>query len=299
MSQSSRVPWKVSLHGGHSGQYCGHAQPCTLREVLDAAVAAGYHTFGVTEHAPRCQARFLYPEELELGWTEKTLADHFAAYAREVQALQEQYRERLAILRGFEIEVVPAGEYVKLMRRLRDTYRFQYIVGSVHYVDEILIDGALADFNRAVTHCGGLEAMAVRYYHAVAEMVDEMEPAVVAHLDLVRKNAPDEASVDSPAIRKAAGRALEAVAAHGAILDVNTAGYRKGLGRPYPAPWILQRARDMKIGVSFGDDSHGPADVGAGIEAARQYLLDNGIREITYLAQAGGRLVQETAPLEN
>jgi len=44
-------PWRVSLHGGHSGEYCDHAE-ATLREMLEAAVQYGYQTFGVSEHAP-------------------------------------------------------------------------------------------------------------------------------------------------------------------------------------------------------------------------------------------------------
>ncbi len=52
----------VSLHGGHSGEFCDHAEG-SLREILDAAIDAGYHTFGVSEHAPRCEDRFTYPNE--------------------------------------------------------------------------------------------------------------------------------------------------------------------------------------------------------------------------------------------
>ncbi|HEX6202492.1 MAG TPA: histidinol phosphatase, partial [Thermoanaerobaculia bacterium] len=52
-------PWRVSLHGGHSGEFCDHATG-TLAEVLEAAVAAGYAIFGVSEHAPRSDPRFLY-----------------------------------------------------------------------------------------------------------------------------------------------------------------------------------------------------------------------------------------------
>jgi histidinol-phosphatase (PHP family) len=60
--------WKVSLHGGHSGEFCEHATS-TLREVLEAAVAFGYHTFGVSEHVPRSQDRFLYRTEREKDYT--------------------------------------------------------------------------------------------------------------------------------------------------------------------------------------------------------------------------------------
>jgi len=58
--------WKASLHGGHSGEFCDHAGG-TLREMVEAAVAFGYRTFGVSEHAPRYEPRFLYAEERALG----------------------------------------------------------------------------------------------------------------------------------------------------------------------------------------------------------------------------------------
>ena len=53
----------------------------------------------------------------------------------------------------------------------------------------------------------------------------------------------------------------------------------------------------MGIGVCFGDDSHGPDQVGAGIEEARFYLLDNGISEIRTLAKEGDRVVRRSVPL--
>ena len=44
---------------------------------------------------------------------------------------------------------------------------------------------------------------------------------------------------------------------------------RKGLGHPYPARHIVRTAMEMGIPFCFGDDSHGPAQVGAGIADAR------------------------------
>ncbi len=34
---SNLIPWKVSLHGGHSGQFCDHAKG-SLREIVEAAI---------------------------------------------------------------------------------------------------------------------------------------------------------------------------------------------------------------------------------------------------------------------
>ena len=280
-----REPWRCSLHGGHSGEFCEHAEGC-LEDVLEAAAAAGYHTFGVSEHAPRDEARFLYATEKEKGFTVERLGEDFRNYIRSIDELAERFAERLIVLRGFEIEVVPADGYREKMLAYREAGDFDYMVGSVHYVDEVSIDGEVEDFRGIRDDLGGLEPLAVRYYETVAEMIDSLRPEVVGHLDLLRKNAGSDAPLDTPEIRRAADRALEAARGCDAILDLNTAGYRKGLQTPYPAPWLVERAAAMGIGFCFGDDSHSPAQVGAGIDDARDYLLARGVGEVTVLTRA-------------
>jgi histidinol-phosphatase (PHP family) len=288
--------WRVSLHGGHSGVFCEHAEG-TLGEMLAAAEAYGFHTFGVSEHAPRSEARFLYSSEVEKGFDVKRLADDFAAYATEVDRLAARGRGDLVVLRGFEAEVVPSEDWLAQMQAHRAHHRFDYVVGSVHYVDERLIDGPHDEFEAAVTALGGLESLAIRYYETVADMVQALRPEVVGHLDLIRKNAGAAAVLDTAPIRRAAVRALEAVRRHGGILDCNTAGYRKGLGSPYPAPWLVHLARDMAVPFCFGDDSHRPSEVGAGIDEARDYLLANGVSSITVLTRDHGNVVRRAVPL--
>src|SRR5579883_2184570 len=135
--------WRTSLHGGHSGEFCDHAEG-TLREMLEAAVAAGYHTFGVSEHAPRPEP-FLYSEEIARGWTAEKVASDFARYTQAIQSLASEFADRLVVLRGFEAEVVPAEDYARKMRGFREqrlsdgSAAFDYFVGSVHYVESIQI----------------------------------------------------------------------------------------------------------------------------------------------------------------
>ena len=292
----AQVPWKVSLHGGHSGSFCDHAEG-TLLQILEAAVAQKMSVFGITEHAPRLGERFLYDREIELGWDVPKLERHFRAYRAALDPLVREFGSRLHVLKGFEAEVVPSSTYAHVMRRYRSEMGFDYMVGSVHFLGEISIDGKLEDFERALDWAGGLEALAQRYYEAVARMVEELQPEVVGHLDLIRKNGRRYGPLDTPGIRRSAREALEVIRRHDCILDLNTAGYRKNLGCPYPEPWLLRQAHEMGIGVCFGDDSHGPDQVGAGIEEARLYLLDNGVDEIRTLAKEGGRVVRRSIPL--
>lgn len=278
--------WRASLHGGHSGEFCDHADG-TLRSILDAAHRAGYRTFGVTEHAPRFGDAFVYPEERAMGWGVPELVALFDAYVTTLRVQAATARPGLTVLRGMECEVVPAADYGARMLELRERYGFDYWVGSVHHVDEEQIDGPVEQFEQGVRRAGGLDALAVAYYRTVTQMVSTLTPEVVGHLDLVCKHAPTHRFEDSAEVVAAAYDALDAIAGVGSILDINTAGYRKGLGRPYVAPWLLQAARERGIGVCFGDDSHRVTEVGAGLDDARAYLLQHGYESVTVLQVAG------------
>lgn len=288
--------WKASLHGGHSAAYCEHARD-SLRAILLEAAAQGFHTYGVTEHAPRLGAQYLYPEEVEKGYDMARLVAEFEAYADDLERLSAEFADRLVVLRGFETEVVPSDRYADIMRHIRRRFGFEYVVGSVHHVDDVSIDSTEASLRLAIEQQGGLEPLVIRYYHTVCDMVQALRPEVVGHLDAIRKLGHRLGPLDTPRIRQAAATALEAIRdAHG-ILDVNTSAYRRGMDAPYPAPWLVHMARDMGIPFCLGDDSHGVADVGAGFESARQYLLSNRVDAVAYLAREDGRIVHKEAPL--
>lgn len=288
--------WYVSLHGGHTGEFCDHGEG-TLRGVLEAAVAKGFTAYGVTEHAARVEERFLYPNERRLGWTIEKVQDDFERYARTLFELAEEFSGRLTVLRGFEAEVVPSDRYAELMLGYRERLGFDYMVGSVHYVDEMPIDDTAEQFEEAMEALGGLELLGIRYYQTLAEMVGALRPEVVGHFDVIRKLGRHFGDAATPGIRNAAAEALEAVRDRGCILDLNTAGYRKGLDTPYPDVWIVERARDMGIPFGFGDDSHGAADVGAGFYEGREYLLRHGIETVTVLRRAGNQIEREVVGL--
>lgn len=297
MTTSVSAPWMVSLHGGHSSAYCDHADS-TLQELLDAAVERGMRVFGMTEHAPRGEKRLLFPEEVSMGWDVRKIGRMFEEYAQESRERVAEYADRIQLLRGFEIEVAPGKRYPELMQKLRERHQFDYIVGSVHFIEDELFDYNVESLKKVSQKVGGLEKLGVRYYRILAEMVEVLRPEVVGHFDVIRKYAEPLGAVDTPPIREAAMAALEAVQAAGGILDVNTAPYRRGHDVPYPAPWIVEAARDMGIPFCFGDDSHAVADVGAGIEQARAYLLDHQVETITCLMRRDdGAIDREVIPL--
>ena len=92
-----------SFHGGHSGEFCCHAQG-RLEDVLEAAVRAGFSSYGVSEHAPKQRDADLYEDEA--GLTAADTQDRFgklrAAMHRaqhSLQAVVTQLRDHVLFLK--------------------------------------------------------------------------------------------------------------------------------------------------------------------------------------------------------
>jgi histidinol-phosphatase (PHP family) len=184
------------------------------------------------------------------------------------------------------------------MRALRASAPFDYVVGSVHDVD-----GTWVDFKPEVTaelaeRLGGRELLNARYFDALIELVETLRPEIVGHLDLVRKFDGPGASF-SAASMKHAERALEAVRASDAMLDVNCGASRRGYSPVYPLPAILGRACEMGIAVTLGDDSHGAHDVGVGLDGCMAAIAAAGYREVSYLARRDGAVVRCASALDD
>ncbi len=300
--EPNRSAWKISLHGGHSGEFCEHAEG-SLCDILESAYKVGYNVFGVAEHMPRVEERYLYGKEHEWGWTPKTLEENFDRYAHTIRALSEEFADRLTVMCGFEIEVVPEDRYTELIAHYRTHYGFDYIVGSVHYLHDTMLDGGSSEeFFALMEGLGGMENLAVAYYRKVAEMAQAVRPEVIAHLDLIRLRAfrlgLDMNALRTPKVRQAVEETLEAIRSVDAFVEINTAGLRKGLPEPYPESWIVQLGARMGVKFCIGDDSHRPEQVGFGLQEAREHLLSNGVREVHFLTRQEGAIVKTSAPLE-
>jgi histidinol-phosphatase (PHP family) len=288
------MPW-FSYHGGHSGEFCRHAKG-DLEAVVKRAIEAGFSHYGLSEHAARYRDADLFDEEKALGVTPEALLERFEAYFVRARELQARYADRIDLLVGFETERLPPGDWAARMREARTRLSADYIVGSVHEIDGLVVDYK-AEHTRAVAEqLGGVEIMHVRYFDALAELVTTLEPEVVGHIDLIRKF-----DGETPSFSKRAWthleRTLEAVRAVGGVLDVNAATRRRGLGPVYPLPEILERACAMGIGVTLGDDSHGAHDVGVGLDACMQAIAAAGYRQVTYFARREGRTERRSAEL--
>ncbi len=267
-------PARISVHGGHSGQFCCHAQD-RLEAVVQAYIARDFDWVGLTEHMPPVADRFLYPEELQAGLSAAAMAERFGHFMAEARRLQAVYAGRIDLRVGFETESTTGA--MALARRLTNTYAPDYIVGSIHHVADIAFDYNLAEYRRAVEAAGGLPALYCRYFDDQYALLQELAPRVAAHFDLIRIFDPDyPAHLALPAVRNRIRRNLELIRDSNMLLELNVAAFRKGAGEPYPSRPILHLAHEMGIGMVPADDSHGVATVGAFIDEGIRILREVG-----------------------
>ncbi|HET7036955.1 MAG TPA: histidinol-phosphatase [Thermomicrobiaceae bacterium] len=266
-------PSTTSYHT-HS-RYCdGHGE---IAEVIEEAIAAGLDTVGISSHAP-------LPFSTEWNMP----LERLAGYVAEVRRLQERYAGRIQVLLGSEIDYIPGDEVAEFQRRQVHPLGFDYYVGSVHFLGDgwppRAFDGTEAEF-RAILHADygdDIGAMVTDYYRRLPGVLTISGVRVVGHLDVIKRwNAGQQYfRGDEPWYRDAVEGALRAIAASGHIVELNTAGWRKGLGEPYPSPTILARCQALGIPITVDSDSHTPQEVAAGFQQAAELLADLGIEPV-------------------
>lgn len=244
------------------------------RAFVEAALAKGFKVLGFSSHAP-------IPFASEWTMAEGRMDD----YLRAVAALKEEYRGKIEIYTGLEIDYFEGDP-----RNVFTDYSVDYIIGSVHFFADMSnrryysIDGTDAEFRETLeTLFGGdMQRFADAYYRQVAAMITKHRPSVVGHLDVIKKNngtgkyfAEEEAWY-----RQLIDGVLAVIKAHGTIVEVNTGGISRGyIQEPYPSLWILKKCRQLGIPVMITSDAHCPEHLDAHFDLARERLKEVGYDE--------------------
>ena len=264
---------KVSVHGGHSGQFCHHAKD-SLEDVIKAYIDQGFTWVGITEHMAPLSDAFRYPDEAEDQQSAAFLREQFFSYFDECQKLKNKYSDQIEIFSAFETETYEGAQ--AFVNHLVEELKPDYLVGSVHHVNSICIDYDEGHFRQAVTTTGSLEALYLDYFDAQFEMLQALEPAVVGHFDLIRKFDPDYLhTLKNKKIWQRVKRNLDFIARKNLILDFNLRGFDKA-SEQYPSMPVLKEALAMGIAVVPGDDSHGVASVGRNYDRGIEILRSLG-----------------------
>jgi histidinol-phosphatase (PHP family) len=231
--------------------YCGHARG-SMEEYVQAALKAGLEELGFLEHVEAGirygRRSWLTPEDLDRYWEEG-------------QALRAKHAGRIEVSVGIELGANP--EAVDELRDLAARHPWARIGLSCHFIPDAesglhLNISSSKDPNLARLLARDPLEIHCLYYETLAAALPVFRPAMLCHLDVVRRNLPDLGV--HPKVRIRIRRVLEAMRLLGTALEVNTAGYAF-TGALYPAPPLLEEAVFLGLPLVLNADAHDPAHV--------------------------------------
>ncbi|MBI3965635.1 MAG: histidinol-phosphatase [Chloroflexi bacterium] len=282
----SRQVATTSYHN-HPG-YCDGSG--TVSEYAEAALALGLRSLGLSCHSP-----VPFPSDWNMP------LERLPTYCADVAAAQTSYRDRLPILLGLELDYLDpslATDVDAFQRAHILSRELDYVVASVHYIGRerdgrpFGFDSTAESFARQVeqVYAGDARRLVEDYYAEVAALARHAPswalPVIVGHVDKIKIWNAGNRYFDENAGWYAAAldEALRAIAAAGLVVELNTAGFGRAHGEPYPGPAVLRRCLDLQIPVTVNADAHRPDNVARCFDEAVALLREVGFGEIVGLA---------------
>lgn len=177
------------------------------------------------------------------------LAKQFDDFLIEAHRLKSAYASRITLLIGLETEFITPLDLDRLQNLLaKHGDRIEYLVGSVHHVNDIPIDFDKPTFEKSlhsfshenISDLSRMENFLSAYFDAQHEVMRLFHPEVIGHFDLCRLYNPDIRFSSFPLAWEKLDRNVQFAIQYGALFEVNAAAFRKGWHCAYPAQDVLE-----------------------------------------------------------
>lgn len=252
--------WDTHMHTDFSGD--SEASP---QSMVHQALKLHLPGICITDHLD-----YDYPNEPELF-----LLD-LEAYSLSILDLQKAFKDQIPVLMGVEFGLQP--HLGPVLKEIVDKYPFDFIIGSSHVVNGR--DPYYPSYYEGRTeHTAYLE-----YFESILENLETCSDFdVYGHIDYVVRYGPEKNAHYS--YRKYADiidAILKKILEKGKGIELNTAGFKYGLGHPNPTEDILKRYRELggEI-ITIGADGHTPDAIAWDFQKVPSILKDCGFRYYT------------------
>lgn len=233
----------------------------TMDEMIEKAVSLGMKKICFTDHMD-----YDFPPEYGLPFVFNP-DDYF----KELQEKKEKYHNKIRVLKGIELGLQPylANRYYDLMK----AYDFDFAIGSSHLVNNV--DPYQPKYWESKSEEEGI----VSYFQSITENVkSNVDFQVYGHLDYVVRYAPNKnQNFSYKKYSDVIDEMLKTIIHSGKGIEINTAGFKYGLGFPHPQTDILERYKELGGElITIGSDGHKPEHLGYDFPRAEQLLLSLG-----------------------
>jgi histidinol-phosphatase (PHP family) len=230
-----------------------------VERFVETAAARGVDEIGFTEHVYYFrQTRPIWTLEYQVERCVYDLDDY-------VDAVLEAKRQGLPVKLGLEVDYV--GEAQDELADLLSPYPWDYLLGSVHWIDGLAIDQ-----EPGLWAVESIDGVWRRYFAALAELAASGNVDVLAHPDLVKIFSRRPERIEYPEL-------------NGVVLEISTAGLYKPVGELYPALDLLA----ARPPITLASDAHVPQNVGRDFDQALAHARAAGYETVTVFEGRRGR----------
>ena len=252
--------WDQHMHCNFSGD--SDALP---EDMIKAGIAHGLSGICFTDHLD-----YDYPEEPNIF-----LLD-FDNYFKVLPDLRKKYADKISVNIGIELGLQPqaAGQNLAVAEK----YPFDFIIGSSHVVNHM--DPYYPEFFAGRDE----DAAYMEYFESVFENINSgVDFDVYGHIDYVVRYGPNKnAFYTYEKFKDIIDEILTQLISKGKGMEVNTGGFKYGLGHPNPTEDIIKRYRELggKI-ITMGADAHVPEYVAYEFDQTAQIIKNCGFKYYT------------------
>ncbi len=250
-----------------------------VERYVAAAAKRGISELGFTEHLYRCveAVDVLGPfwerapsHELRQQTREFARQDRTLSLDDYVSTINRAKGRGLPVRLGLEVDFSPES-YGRVLEFL-DDYRFDFLIGSVHWIDGWIFDRAISVPEITAR---GARRMYEQYFELKTQLAAAGGVDVLAHADRCKAMGilPDQDPVDLYETLVAAAAASDLA------VEVSSGGLRQAVGEVNPAPKLLRLFYEAGIPITLASDAHYPEQAGWGHDEVTRAARSAGYSE--------------------
>ena len=259
------VDYHMHLRDRAEGEREGHYSADRAERYVEQACATGVQEIGFTEHV----FHFRQTEALwQIPWMLERCTDDLDEY---VDAVAEAKRRGLPVKLGLEVDYFPGIE--RELADLLAPYPWDYLLGSVHFVD-----GFPVDQEPGLVHRVPVGEAWRRYFAWLRNAARSGLFDVLSHPDLVKFFGVRAADEETHYLHLETADAIEAA---GVCVEVSAAGLHKPVAELYPDRGLLEACCERGVPITLASDAHEPAHVGRDVDKAAALAREVGYETVT------------------
>jgi len=202
--------------------------------------------------------------------------DELPKYLKKTHSLQEKYHGDIAIRLGCEMDMVPGGE--DAVRDIINSSGFDYVIGSVHYLDGWPFD---QEKYRNIFDRNDLKGIYTRFFDAVRSAAETGLYDIAGHIDNIKRMGYRLSGDMSEYYERTAAVFRDM----GLTVELNTSGLDTAAQEAYPSPGFLRTLNRFDVPVTLGSDAHRPEQVGRYFDHAVNMLREAGYDRVAYFKE--------------